>query len=85
MGYFGDSNDANTMLVINTINSHFTDEILYIALTRKKSTVTARKKIKQAIDNLAGFDNFLIWDAYFKKAIEFNRIGTLGCGELKNR
>jgi hypothetical protein len=43
----------------------------------------SKSSIEQVIDGLLGFQNFLIWDANFKKVMEFNKIGTLRYGQLK--
>jgi ABC-type uncharacterized transport system involved in gliding motility auxiliary subunit len=80
--YFGSTDKINKELVINAINNHFADDILYVVFTRNESTRTTIENIKNAIDGFLGVQNFLIWDTDFKKAIEFNKIGTLRCGQL---
>ena len=78
--FFGTSDIINKDLIVNTINNHFADDKLYIAFTRKESMPSNKKDIEKAIDGFLGFQNFLIWDTGFKKAMEFNKIGTMRCG-----
>lgn len=80
--YFGSDGDIDKQLVINTIYGHFRGNIVYIAFNRKESLQLLKQNIEKEISRLLGLENFLIWDDDFKKVIEFNRIGTMRCGEF---
>ncbi len=80
--YFGAGDELNIELVIITIDSSFSDEILNIALTRKGSFQTDKKLIKSSIINLLNASDFIIWDTSFSRAIEFNKIGIFRQGKL---
>ncbi len=80
--YFGAGDEVNTELVMTTIDSYFSDEILNIALTRKGSFQSDKKLIKSSITSLLNTSDFIIWDSSFSKAIEFNKIGIFRHGKL---
>jgi hypothetical protein len=80
--YFGDNDEVDKESALESICKYFKGDTLYVAFTRKESAQVAKSNIEQAINNLLGFQNFLIWDAEFQTVIEFNKIGTLRHGQL---
>jgi hypothetical protein len=81
--YFGINDEIKKKSLVNAIDNHFAEDTLYVAFTRKESFQTSKRDIAKTIDNLLGFQDFFIWDTDFKKVMEFNKIGTLRCGQLK--
>ena len=80
--YFGAAEEVNTNIVLQKINFHFSETKLYISYTRKDSFETEKNIILDSIKNILGFEDFVIWNITFTKAIEFNKIGVLRYGEI---
>jgi len=80
--YFGAGNEVKYDFVIELINKHFSDEMLYVCWTRQKSFTVEKQNILSEIKSLIGNENFIVWDTLFSKAIEFNKIGVLKCGTI---
>jgi hypothetical protein len=78
--YFGAQDEANKPIVVKSINEYFPDSTLYIALGRKDSRQADKCEIGEAIDNILGIQDFLIWEMGFKKVVEFNHIGVMRRG-----
>jgi len=75
---------VNKQIAIDIIDNHFSNELLYVVFTRRKSVQTAKIDIEKMISALFGFQNFSIWDAEFKKIAQFNSIGTVRIGLVKD-
>ena len=80
--YIGAGNEVKYDLVLELINKHFSDELLYVCCTRQKSFAVEKRNILNDAKTLIGNANFIIWDISFSKAIEFNNIGVLKCGSV---
>lgn len=80
--HIGTANTIRKEFIIDAIINHFTDNVLLIASTRKESVQIIKGNIGNVIDGFLANNNFIIWDTTFKKAIEFNAIGTMRCGQL---
>lgn len=80
--YFGDTNKIDKSLIIKTINEHFSDPVLLVALNRQESIEIDKSDIDKSIEKIIGIQDFCIWDLHFKKVIEFNRIGVMRRGEV---
>lgn len=80
--YFGATTEINKSIVQQRIDSHFSETILYIAHTRLGSFETEKNIILDKIKNILGYENFVVWNISFSKAIEFNKIGVLRYGEV---
>lgn len=66
--------DGNTLMkefIFDKLNNHFTDNTLYIALSRNDSRVISKKEIESSIEDILGKYDFRIWDTEFKKVAEF--------------
>ena len=81
---FNANNEISEKLVIDNINCHFINDLLFIVSTRQLSKQISKKGINKEIIQLLVDQNILIWDADFVKAMEFNKIGTMRCGKLKS-
>jgi hypothetical protein len=81
--YFGAENEVNSEFVIEKVDSYFQDSRFYVSYSRSESFETSASKFIPSISKLIGFQNFMIWDLSFKKAIEFNLIGVLRCGYIQ--
>ncbi|MBK7292048.1 MAG: hypothetical protein KBF82_13320 [Chitinophagaceae bacterium] len=79
--YFGAGNEIKNDIVIEKINSHFSEQLLYVSWTRQDSFQTNRKEVFENIKHILGVQDFVIWNSSFSKAIEFNKIGVLRCGK----
>jgi hypothetical protein len=79
--YCGTANEVNKEIVSKNIDSHFTENELYVALTRNDSFESNKKTIIASIEYILGFKNFTIWDKSFTSVIEFNKIGVFRCGK----
>ncbi len=82
--YFGAAEEVNTNMVLQTINFLFSETQLYISHTRKGSFKIEKNLIIDSIKNILGFEDFVIWDTMFTKAIEFNKIGVFRYGEISS-
>ncbi|WP_143065357.1 hypothetical protein [Mucilaginibacter sp. OK283] len=79
--YWGDIDNMNRKLVTDAINVHFSEETLYIVTTRIGSRPATKYTVEEDILSLLCVHNFTIWDKAFKQVIEFNKIGTMRCGQ----
>ncbi|QEC76398.1 hypothetical protein [Mucilaginibacter ginsenosidivorax] len=79
--YLGEFANINRNLVIDAINAHFSEETLYVVTTRNGSRPVTKYTIEEDILSLLFIHNFTIWDAAFIQVIEFNKIGTMRCGQ----
>ncbi len=79
--YFGAQPEVNNEIVLQNINSHFSDTDLYVAHNRKDSFKTTKGNIINDIKNILGAEDFSIWDTSFSHVIDFNKIGVLRCGK----
>ena len=82
--YFGAEKEANKDIVLQQINCHFSETQLYISHRRNDSFEARKNIILDSIEKILGYENFVIWNTSFTKAIEFNKIGVLRCGEVCN-
>ena len=80
--YFGAATEVNKNIVQQKIDLHFSETNLYIAHTRLESFETEKTTILDKIKNILGYEDFVIWNISFSKAIEFNKIGVLRYGEV---
>ena len=79
--YFGAEFEADKKLVEITINNYFEDDQLYIAHKRNDSFKCYKNDVMAAVETLLGFENFIIWNISFDRAIEFNSIGVFRRGK----
>ena len=82
--YFGDGKGVNENIVIEAIISHFKDDSLFLVSTRQDSFKINQKDKERIIGEVQKFTNLFIWDKNFKRVIEFNYIGVMRCGEIRN-
>ncbi|MFL5787125.1 MAG: hypothetical protein ACJ748_03660 [Flavisolibacter sp.] len=80
--YYGNGNEVKKDLVIQKIQEHFNNKILYVAFTREGSFITDTENVIERIESILGISDFLIWDSKFKSAMEFSYIGVLRVGEI---
>lgn len=80
--YYGIADEIDYSIVIKNINAHFSDALLYISSTRQESFETTKNNILKATKNILGYQDFVIWNQSFDRAIEFNKIGVLRCGKI---
>ena len=80
--YFGAASEVNFDIVRQKINSHFTEQLLYISSTRQDSFQTNKENALENIKHILGVQDFVVWNSSFTKAIEFNKIGVLRCGTV---
>jgi hypothetical protein len=67
------------------IDKHLGLQDVYIVTNRTESRKLNDKEIENVINEIAGKENFLLWDIDLTKAIDFNKIGILRQGILKNK
>jgi hypothetical protein len=80
--YFGAGKDVNYDIVLRQFEFHFSTAALFISFNRINSFETNIKMAKVTLEHLIGKENFIAWDDSFTKAIEFNNIGVLRCGQI---
>jgi hypothetical protein len=82
--YFGAESEVNSEFVVKKIDSYFRDSRFYVSYSRSESFETSSGTFISSITKILGFQNFMVWDLSFKKAIEFSLIGVLRCGYIKS-
>ncbi len=80
--YFGSGKDVNYDIVLRQFEIHFPTPALFISFNRINSFETKINMAKVTLEHLIGKENFIAWDDSFTKAIEFNNIGVLRCGQI---
>jgi hypothetical protein len=69
--YIVDGDELMKEFIFKKINDHFTDETLYIVLSRNDSRIISKKETESGIEDILGKRDFQIWDTEFKKVAEF--------------
>jgi hypothetical protein len=82
--HFITDNGLDRELVITTINDHFRTASIYFISGRKDSIEISLADFENEIERFINSKGRLIWDANFEKAIEFNEIGVMRYGQLRN-
>ena len=80
--YFGAGSEIKYDFVMELINKHFHNELLYVCWTRKNSFTVEKNKFLNDAKHIIGNENFIIWNTSFSKAIQFNKIRVLKCGTI---
>lgn len=78
--YCGVGNDTKGDLIDKTINEYFHDSMLYFVSTRNGSSEVNKQDIVAKIKKELEQNALFLWDANFKKVIEFNEIGVMRNG-----
>lgn len=65
------------------IEKHLGLKNIYIVTNRTESRQLINEEIEKVINNIAGKENFILWDIDLTKSIEFNKIGILRQGIIK--
>ena len=80
--YIGEGSNINMTMVLNSINCHFSNPLLYVCWTRQNSFEATKEHVEIGIKELLGRQDFFIWDSKFKLVIEFNKIGVMRLGQV---
>ena len=80
--YYGAEDKVKLDIVMETLNRHFSDDSLYVCWTRQNCFEVSKENILSEVNNILGYEDFRIWNKSFTRAIQFNKIGVLKCGEV---
>ena len=72
--------DIKKDVIVKAINEHFGNEKLVFVNTRKNSSELSKEYILERIENELEKHEIFIWDIYFNKVVELNKIGVLRNG-----
>lgn len=81
--HFGTDLKEPFSVIREYVEEHLGLENVYIVTNRTESRQLINKEIENVINEIAGKENFLLWDIDLTKAIEFNKIGILRQGIIK--
>ena len=82
--YCGVGDDIKEDVIDKAIKEYFRDSTIYFVSTRKKSSEVNQKDILERIKKELVQDELFLWDADFKKVMEFNKIGVMRNGLVPN-
>lgn len=82
--HFGTEQEVNVDLVNTVIQRHFKGEdTLLCVLGRNDSQEVNYENVHAVVSPLLGKVNFFLWNKYMKKVMEFNKVGILRQGTIK--
>jgi hypothetical protein len=79
--HFGTGKEIKNELIEGFIDDFLADDIIHFVHARQDSGKMKRIEIKEKIAELAGQENFQLWNSSMTKAIDFNQIGVLKLGQ----
>jgi hypothetical protein len=83
--HFINNGEINKNLVLLSIEEHLNDSKIYVVKTRKNSLEINKEAFNFHIILSLGKIDFIIWNASFNRAIEFNTIGVMRKGIIEER
>lgn len=80
--YFGAGDEVNQDIVRDILNNYFEDPLLRVCWTRHDSFELDKNDFFATTKDILGYQDFMVWDASFDQAIEFNKIGVFRYGKV---
>ena len=82
--YCGIGDDIKDDIIYKAVNAYFPDSKIYFVSTRKESSQVNKQNVLERIKKGLGEYELFLWDANFKRVIEFNKIGVMRYGLIPN-